>query len=182
MSGFFGGGSAGSFLLASSGLGDEVTEVEDATLNIFNLAGALSAGRVLRIRYALRWVTDDSASRYIIFFLDTDNQGGLFEMTTQTDDNGDFASIPKAIFFDIYMLPNPTPGIVGGSTTELRTVQTVSGEGGDIIFATATQFNHNAAFDPATVNTFTFSTELTDDNPGLSVQLMSATVEILRAP
>lgn len=182
MSGFFGGGSAGSFLLASTGLGELVTEVEDADLYAFNLAGALSLGRVLRIRYALRWETDDSNGRFILFTLNTDNQGGLFEMSTQTDAAADFGAVPAAVFFDIYMLPNPAPGIVGGSTTELRTAQTVSGEGGDPILVTATQFNHNAGFDPTTVNTFTLSTELADDLPGLSVQLMYATVEILRAP
>lgn len=181
MSGFFGGGSAGSFLLASTGLGDLIDlNAAAVTLWTFETQGTLTAGRILHIHALWRYTTDDLALRFVNYSLSSD-LGNVFTVSTDTDGavDDDYTAV-----LDVMVYPTTDPPDTGGFMTEFRRAIIVAGEGGGSQAATNTVNRYNSGPGATTqeITEFSLISENSDALAGLESTLFYAYAEILRAP
>lgn len=180
MSGFFGGGSAGSFLLASTGLGTLIDlNADPVTLWTFQTQGALTLGRVLRIRALWRYTTDDLATRSISYSLSSD----LGNVVTVSTDTAGAVEDDYTAVLDIAIYPTTDPD-TGGIMTEFRCAVIAAGEGGGSEAATRSTSRYSSGPGATTqeITEFSLISENSDALAGLESTLFYAYAEILRAP
>lgn len=181
MSGFFGGASAGSFLLASTGFGTLIDlNADPVTLWTFQTQGALTAGRILHIHALWRYTTDDLATRFVSYTLSSD-LGNVFTVSTDTDGtvDDDYTAV-----LDVMVYPTTAAPDTGGFMTEFRRAIIVAGEGGGSQQATNSTSRYNAGPGATTqeITEFSLISENSDALAGLESLLFYAYAEILRAP